>query len=153
MSIRVYLKSTFVPSGNYPSGNHRHTLSNRADVALHCDGGNFFFVLPTLMDPIHPEMRPHIACVTYKETFTNMMVMGKVQNGSYCHGKFLADVEHNGDGRIKMRCLTVSARAPTLPMLARWLRPLLAGEDTPRPPKTKPVTAPTIVVSISPSAN
>ncbi len=144
MSIRVYLKAGFVPTDKHPQGCHFHDLTTGARVNLSCEGGVFFFMLTSLMDPIHPEMHPLIACVTYKEVFTNMLAMGRVLPGSYRHGKFLADVERNGDGKNKIHSMTITAKAPTISLLARWLRPLLAAEDTPRSPKgSKPPPAPT----------
>ncbi len=154
MAIRVYLHHTFVPTGKDPQGCHYKELSNGAQVNLHCEGGVYFFVHASLHDPIHPELRPHVTCVTFKEDFTNMAAVGRVLHGSYRHGKFVADAVRNGDGRNRIHTLTVTAKAPNLTQLARWLRPLLAGQDTPRGMnKNAPAPIATPDVAISPTAN
>ena len=149
MTIRVYLHHTFIPTGKHPDCHYKE-LSNGARVNLHCEGGTYYFAHPSFHDPIHPELRPHVERVTYKEVFTNVEVMGRVRSGSYVHGRFFADAINQGGNGATVRSLVVTARAPSLSQLARWLRPLLAGQDTPRgvnknPPA--PLATPNVVVS------
>lgn len=150
MSIRVYLTPEFVPTGKHPhQGCHYYRTSTGAELSLFSEGGVFYFTLSTLMDPIHPEVRPHINIFTYKESITDLDTVQKVKAGTYRHGKFLAYVELNGDGKNRIRQLTISAKAPNLSLLSRWLRPLLAAADKPVYTQSSPQPIPSASPTVS----
>ncbi|KKW29985.1 MAG: hypothetical protein UY72_C0027G0001, partial [Candidatus Uhrbacteria bacterium GW2011_GWD2_52_7] len=92
------------------------------------------YIVCDLEAPIHPELRKHVIKVTYQTRIDDHDHMKLIAQGEYIHGHFRADVRRSIQSNDKSGShwvMWVNASAPTVSMLRRFLRPLLAGNDTP----------------------
>ena len=134
MSVRIYLNPSLFPFQPNPSSSQFILVDGIKQPVF--EGGGLIYFHTRLMAPMSPGLRKGIVAVTYVETVHDMEQIQKITRGRYVHGEFQATVSEGVcDGR---RVLEISAMAPSMNLLNRWLQPLLTGEDSPRHVYGKP---------------
>jgi hypothetical protein len=136
MSIRAYLKTeTRVdsPAGRGAQGVIK--LGNGSEVSVSSEGGMLYVSLYGEFPKLHPELAAKVSYYTYLDRNTSPEAAAKVKTGTYEHGKFRARVDTIG--RSDKPMLEISAKAPTIPMLMRWVHAIVDGRTVPKPFKSQ----------------
>lgn len=134
MSFRIWIDPTKVDLRPNPQGNP-FVMVDGVKQHLFQEGGLLYFHTGP-MTPVNRKLKPAIVKVTYCATIEDGHQIVKIVRGRYVHGQFEAVVQEatrGGHGDHPFRhVLEVTASAPTISQMRRWINVLLAGEDAPK---------------------
>ena len=129
MSVRVYFDSGLTQHGN-PGGNNFFLVEGNRVYFLTEGGVPCIFVQQNV--PMHPALKGHVIKATYQKRIDDIDHVAMIEAGEYVHGTFRAEVTRTLDGsKGRGFVMWINAAAPTVAMLNRYIRPLLAGENKP----------------------
>lgn len=142
MSVRLYIVGTELTRHANPSGGQSYFMVGGEKAYFLVDAGTPY-IFTTIEGLVHPSLKKHIGKVTLQRRIDDVDHIAIIETGVYEHGAYRAEVTRTYDNQGRPT-MWINAEAPTVAMLKRFIRPLLAGVDKPTHAYSKKAAQPSV---------